>query len=88
MGSLMRPSVRFEAKGMGRRANGTRQASVSKHVFLVGEDKRSPERITFDSLINSDYALCDNFSRQSKNWHEWCYRCQIAWHNTAFLLVR
>jgi hypothetical protein len=54
MGSLMRPSVRFEAKGMGRRANGTRQASVSKHVFLVGEDKRSPERITFDSLINSD----------------------------------
>jgi len=35
---------------------------VSKHVFRVGEDGRSPERITFDSFINGDHALCANFS--------------------------
>jgi CubicO group peptidase (beta-lactamase class C family) len=34
---------------------------ISNHVFRVGEDKRSPERITFDSFING-YALRVNFS--------------------------
>lgn len=35
---------------------------ISNHTFRVGEDERSPERITFDSFIGSDYALCANFS--------------------------
>jgi len=35
---------------------------ISNHVFRVGEDERLPERITFDSFINSDCALRANFS--------------------------
>jgi D-alanyl-D-alanine carboxypeptidase len=35
---------------------------ISNHVFRVGEDGRSPERIAFDSFINSDCALRANFS--------------------------
>jgi CubicO group peptidase (beta-lactamase class C family) len=35
---------------------------VSKHVFRIGEDEKSPERITFGSFIDGDCALRANFS--------------------------